>query len=91
MKKFLALLMAVLMSLSVFSLIACNLPTDSEGESRCAECVSFGTENSYKIDGMTMVFAGLVSILWPLATLYGFEYMEHHERKETFFMFYSMF
>ena len=25
---------------------------------------------SFKIDGMTMVFAGLVSILWPLATLY---------------------
>lgn len=45
---------------------------------------------SFKIDGMTMVFGGLVSILWPLATLYGFEYMEHHERGNTFFMFYSM-
>ena len=45
---------------------------------------------SFKIDGMTMVFAGLVSILWPLATLYGFEYMEHHDRQETFFMFYSI-
>ena len=45
---------------------------------------------SFKIDGMTMVFAGLVSILWPLATLYAFEYMEHDERPDTFFMFYSM-
>ena len=45
---------------------------------------------SFKMDGMTMVFGGLVSILWPLATLYGFEYMEHHERGNTFFMFYSM-
>ena len=45
---------------------------------------------SFKIDGMTMVFAGLVSILWPLATLYAFEYMEHHDRQETFFMFYSI-
>ena len=45
---------------------------------------------SFKIDGMTMVFAGLVSILWPLATLYGFEYMEHHDRQESFFMFYSI-
>ena len=45
---------------------------------------------SFKIDGMTMVFAGLVSILRPLATLYGFEYMEHHERQSTFFMFYSI-
>lgn len=45
---------------------------------------------SFKIDGMTMVFAGLVSVLWPLATLYAFEYMEHHDRQETFFMFYSI-
>ena len=45
---------------------------------------------SFKIDGLTMVFAGLVSVLWPLATLYAFEYMEHHERKNTFFMFYSI-
>lgn len=45
---------------------------------------------SFKIDGLTMVFAGLVSILWPLATLYAFEYMEHDERPKTFFMFYSI-
>lgn len=45
---------------------------------------------SFKIDGLTMVFAGLVSVLWPLATLYAFEYMEHHDRANTFFMFYSM-
>lgn len=45
---------------------------------------------SFKIDGLTMVFAGLISVLWPLATLYGFEYMEHLERRETFFMFYSI-
>ena len=42
---------------------------------------------SFKIDGMTMVFGGLVSVLWPLATLYAFEYMEHHDRQNTFFMF----
>lgn len=45
---------------------------------------------SFKVDGLSMVFAGLVSILWPLATLYSFEYMEHEEREKTFFMFYSM-
>ena len=31
---------------------------------------------SFKVDGMSMVFAGLVSTLWPLATLYAFEYMK---------------
>ncbi len=43
---------------------------------------------SFKIDGMTMVFAGLVSILWPLAMLYSFEYMEKEEHEKIFFMFY---
>ena len=45
---------------------------------------------SFKIDGMTMVFAGLVAILWPLATLYAFEYMTHEEREKRFFMFYTI-
>lgn len=45
---------------------------------------------SFKIDGMSMVFAGLVSVLWPLAVLYSFEYMEHEEREKIFFMFYSI-
>ena len=45
---------------------------------------------SFKIDGLTMVFAGLVATLWPLATLYAFEYMEHEGHEKIFFMFYSM-
>jgi len=31
-----------------------------------------------------------VAFLWPLATLYSFEYMKHEERKDTFFAFYVM-
>ena len=45
---------------------------------------------SFKIDGMTMVFAGLVAILWPLATLYAFEYMSHEEHEKSFFLFYTV-
>ena len=45
---------------------------------------------SFKIDGMTMVFAGLVAVLWPLATLYAFAYMTHEEREKSFFMFYTI-
>ena len=45
---------------------------------------------SFKIDGMSMVFAGLVAVLWPLATLYAFEYMEHEKNEKAFFMFYTM-
>ena len=43
-----------------------------------------------KLDGLGCLFAGMVSILWPLATLYAFEYMEHEHRRNTFFMFYIM-
>ena len=45
---------------------------------------------SFKIDGMTMVFAGLIAILWPLATLYAFAYMTHESHEKTFFLFYTI-
>ena len=45
---------------------------------------------SFKLDGMSMVFAGLVAILWPMATLYAFEYMSHEKREKSFFLFYTM-
>ena len=45
---------------------------------------------SFKMDGLGMVFAGLVAILWPLATLYAFEYMTHEGREKPFFLFYTM-
>ncbi|MCQ2521022.1 MAG: proton-conducting membrane transporter [Lachnospiraceae bacterium] len=43
-----------------------------------------------KLDGMGMVFAGIVATLWPLATLYAFEYMTKEEHERTFFMFYIL-
>lgn len=45
---------------------------------------------AFKMDGLGSVFAGLISALWPLATLYAFEYMEKEEREGTFFMFYTI-
>lgn len=45
---------------------------------------------SFKMDGMGMVFAGLVSSLWPFATLYAFEYMTKEEHEKIFFLFYTM-
>lgn len=44
----------------------------------------------FKVDGMGMVFAGLVSALWPFATLYAFEYMAKEEHEKIFFLFYTM-
>lgn len=45
---------------------------------------------SFHVDGMSMVFAGLVSVLWPLATLYAFTYMTKEENEKIFFLFYTV-
>ncbi|MCM1123275.1 MAG: proton-conducting membrane transporter [Eubacterium sp.] len=45
---------------------------------------------SFKVDGMGMVFSGLVSALWPFATLYAFEYMTKEEHEKIFFLFYTV-
>ena len=45
---------------------------------------------SFAIDGLSIVFAGLISFLWPLATLYSFEYMKKEKHENPFFMFYVM-
>lgn len=44
----------------------------------------------FRMDGLSRVFAGIVATLWPLATLYAFEYMMKEERRKAFFLFYSM-
>ncbi len=51
---------------------------------------------AFKLDGLSMIFGGMISFLWPFATLYAYEYMKHehntlgirHER--SFFGFYTM-
>lgn len=43
---------------------------------------------SFRLDGLGTVFAAIVSVLWPLATLYSFEYMKHEGHEKVFFMFY---
>lgn len=45
---------------------------------------------SFRLDGLGTVFAGLVSVLWPLASLYAFEYMKHEGHEKIFFMFYTI-
>ena len=45
---------------------------------------------SFCMDGLSTVFSGLVAFLWPLATLYSFEYMKKEEHENIFFMFFVM-
>ena len=40
---------------------------------------------TFALDGLGSVFSGLIAFLWPVATLYAFEYMEHETGEATFF------
>ena len=44
-----------------------------------------GLDFSLKLDGFGKIFSGMVSILWPLATLYAFSYMKHASKKRIYF------
>jgi len=43
-----------------------------------------------RVDGLSLVFTGLIAFLWPLATLYAFEYMHHESRETPFFTYYTL-
>ena len=44
----------------------------------------------FAIDGVGSVFTAIVAFLWPLAALYGFEYMEHEGGENHFFALYTV-
>ncbi len=45
---------------------------------------------SFKVDGLSVIFAGLVSFLWPFATIYGKDYLAHAVRKASYCGFYTL-
>ncbi|MBE5810876.1 MAG: proton-conducting membrane transporter [Clostridiales bacterium] len=45
---------------------------------------------AFRLDGPACLFAGLVAVLWPIASLYAFEYMKHEEREHSFLGWYTM-
>lgn len=49
-----------------------------------------GFQITLRVDGPAMLFAGMVSFMWPFVTLYAFEYMENALHKNSFFGFYIM-
>lgn len=83
-------IVTVITSILSFCLIF-NKPSDTFNVLRFVDKFSI----AFHVDGLSMVFAGLVSALWPLATLYAFEYMKHEAtektiRENTFFAMYTI-
>lgn len=61
------------------------------------EIVSFAGKYpiTFGFDGLGSVFGALISFLWPLASLYAFDYMKHEtsensSKESTFFAFYTI-
>ena len=44
---------------------------------------------AFKVDGISRIFAVLLAVLWPLASLWSFEYMYHESRPNVFFGYYT--
>ncbi|MPM48447.1 NADH-quinone oxidoreductase subunit L [bioreactor metagenome] len=45
---------------------------------------------SFRIDGASMVYGSIVSVLWPVITFYALEYMEHEGSENRFFGFWMI-
>ncbi|MEA4893427.1 MAG: proton-conducting transporter membrane subunit [Peptococcaceae bacterium] len=45
---------------------------------------------AFRLDGLGRVFALMVAFLWPVATVYAFEYMKHEGKELKFYTFYTM-
>lgn len=45
---------------------------------------------TFRIDSLSVVFAVILAVLWPIADLYSFEYMSHEHGENRFFGFFTM-
>lgn len=43
---------------------------------------------AFRPDGPSLVFGGIIAVLWPVTTVYAFSYMEHEGRENLFFGFF---
>ncbi len=78
--------LAVILNSVLVWLLLFNRPADT------LTLIHFTGELSiaFRLDGLGTVFAGLVSFLWPFATLYAFEYMTKEKHERVFFFFYTL-
>ena len=72
------------------SILAMVIMSSLEGES--VKLFSFYEEYGLvlKIDRSGRIFGSIVALLWPVASLYAYEYMEEEKRHNSFFAFYTM-
>lgn len=47
-------------------------------------------EIAFQVDGLSKIFALLISILWPITTIYAYEYMKESDYQESFYAFFVL-
>jgi len=72
---------AVIFNSLIIALLVIYPPSGTLTLFRLSERAAF----ALKLDGLGTVFAVLIAVLWPLTTLYAFEYMSHEHRETSFF------
>ena len=79
--------MAIVIAASVF---AVSIAMNSQGTQFVLYHLTSTIDIAFRVDRFGGVFVLLVSILWPLATLYAFEYMRPFHKRNKFFGFFTM-
>ena len=77
---------AVLFNTLMILLLVVNPPANTLTLFRFSEKAAF----ALRLDGLGTVFAVLIAVLWPLTTLYAFEYMSHEHRETSFFAWFVL-
>ncbi|WP_409969556.1 proton-conducting transporter membrane subunit [Bengtsoniella intestinalis] len=80
-----ALLCTSLISVAVFAVLALSYG------SHC-QILSLSTPLTiaFEVDGLSVIFASMVSVLWPIATYYAGTYMTHEGKFRRFFTYYTL-
>ncbi len=77
-------------SVLVLSLLVYRANTGDEMDLHLVTVIAGRMELALRVDGLSMVFAGIVALLWPITNLYAFEYMRHEHDENRFFAFFTM-
>lgn len=85
-------IMAATLLTTVFSIAAMVISWRQGSDALACIMVRFSESFSIslRIDGAGMVYGGIVSVLWPLVTVYALDYMEREGQETRFFAFWLM-
>ena len=84
--------MTAVLSTAVLSAVAIVMNCVYGGDAMACTVVRFSESFSIslRMDGVSMVYGGIVTVLWPIVTVYALDYMAHERHRTRFFGFWIM-